>query len=177
MMKLKEARRRAEWLVRLFKPECEKIVIAGSIRRQVDIVKDIELVAQPKRIAIRDLLNYEHVSYSPFNKQITLLLAEGAKIEKMGDRYVKIRLADGIAVDLFRVIPPAQWGVILAIRTGPARYSKSLVTQRMYNGKLPNDAHVKDGVLWRDGQKIETPEELDFYQAIGLPWPDPRHRR
>ena len=33
-----------------------------------------------------------------------------------------------------------------------------------------------DGALYRDGQVVETPEERDYFAALGLPWLDPVKR-
>ena len=46
-IKLDAAQRRARDLVELLKPACRRIIIAGSIRRCCEYVKDIELVAEP----------------------------------------------------------------------------------------------------------------------------------
>ena len=47
----------AEDLQQQLAPYCERIVIAGSIRRQKATVKDVELLCIPERRAILDSLN------------------------------------------------------------------------------------------------------------------------
>jgi DNA polymerase/3'-5' exonuclease PolX len=44
-MELIKARRIAEELVKILRPACSRVEIAGSIRREKSEVKDIELVA------------------------------------------------------------------------------------------------------------------------------------
>jgi hypothetical protein len=67
--------------------------------------------------------------------------------------------------------------VIFTIRTGPPEFSKRIVTKRMYGGLLPSGMEIKDGVLRNYLTKIPTPEEEDFFKAIGLPWIDPEDRK
>ena len=71
-------------------------------------------------------------------------------------------------VDLFIVRPPADWGVIFTIRTGPADWSQRLVTecQRWF-------MRVEGGRLLHHGRHVPCPEEADFLAAIGQPWLDP----
>jgi hypothetical protein len=42
-----------------------------------------------------------------------------------------------IAIDLFIVLPPAQFGAFFAIRTGTAEFSQWLVTPREKGGAIP----------------------------------------
>ena len=84
--------------------------------------------------------------------------------------------AGELPLDLFAVTPPAQWGVILAIRTGPGAFSTRLVTQRRYGGGMPEGYRVRDGALWDGERLVETPEEADLFAALGLPWLPPERR-
>lgn len=90
----------------------------------------------------------------------------------------------------------SSWGVILAIRTGSAEFSTRFMTARRIGGVLPDDMIVRQGQLFRttDGLMVpvesearhafpasrlvlvETPEEMDFFEAIGLPWVEPEER-
>jgi DNA-binding XRE family transcriptional regulator len=90
---------------------------------------------------------------------------------RMGERY-KALVYDGIPVDLFIVRPPADFGVVLAIRTGPAEFSHRLVTdcQQFF-------MRVQDGRLIRGGRHVPCDDEPAFFAAIGQPWLEPRDRR
>jgi DNA polymerase/3'-5' exonuclease PolX len=85
-------------------------------------------------------------------------------------------LTEGINLDLFIVTRPAQWGVILAIRTGPADFSKWIVTPRKYGGALPSNCHVEGGRVLRQQIPLEMPEERDFLDFLGLGWVEPKDR-
>lgn len=161
---------------------CEQIMVAGSLRRGALEVKDVELVAVPRRAT--DLLGTPN---GPC--QLTAKLRELAcagKVRWRGETHPTtgtpfleelrawflVALPSGVRVDLFAVRPPAQFGCILAIRTGPAEYSRQLVTVcqrrglRCKNGRLLNAR----------GEPVSTPTERSFIEACGMRWQEPRHR-
>jgi DNA polymerase/3'-5' exonuclease PolX len=98
----------------------------------------------------------------------------GVVFTKNGPKYKQFTW-QGMPVDLFVTTPP-QWGLIATIRTGPSAFSQRLVTPRRRGGLLPSHLRVKDGWLWQDGQQVPTPEEADFFAALGIDWIDPWER-
>ena len=160
-MELQRARTIAKRLVDRLLPYCERIEIAGSIRREMAEVGDIEIVAIPNDFA--DAMLPE--------------LLPGARFLKDGSRYKQIALPEGINLDLFLVRPPnAQWGVIFLLRTGPAEFSHKAVTKKRMGGLLPSDCVVANGRVWRNGKFIPMPEEEDFLKLLGLPGLAPKER-
>lgn len=105
-MNYADARAIAERLIERLSPSCERIEVAGSVRRQQPFVHDIELVAVPRFEETEpDLFG------SPTNRRS---LVDGALVglgefNCNGPRYKQILLAEGICLDLFIVLPPAQW--------------------------------------------------------------------
>lgn len=177
----------AEGLVESLRPGCERVEVAGSIRRGAASVGDLEIVAIPKFVTERGpgLLFSEDVERSLLDVELEALLREGtlrpAELPRMGDRYKAFLHRSGLQLDLFVVLPPATWGVILAIRTGPRAYSQRLVTEARRRG-----FHVADGMLHRGilgcsrfttCEQIPTPEESDLFEALGLPVVEPGLRR
>lgn len=172
----------AERLRDLWSPYCERLEIAGSIRRGKSDPHDIELVAVPKiRSENRqvDMFTVDMVEVDLLSNALEDKKAQGNIVDRLdkngrpawGPRFKRL-LYHGFPVDVFIVRPPAQWGVIFAIRTGPAEFSHRFVTSRSLGGAMPADMRVKDGQLLHGGQVVETPEEEDFFEAIGLPcWP------
>lgn len=67
-----------------------------------------------------------------------------------------------------------QWGLLAIIRTGPAEFSKRLVTPTRHGGLLPGWLKVKDGAIWRarldsrDLELVPTPSELDVWIQLGI---------
>jgi len=147
-------------IVKKLAPFCEQVAIAGSVRRRAPLVKDIEIVCQPKE-AFQD---FDLKSAFEYRTAI-----------KDGKRYKQLVLPEGIKLDLFIVRPPAQWGMILAIRTGDAEFSKRLVTNKPW-GFLPIGYKVKDGAIWKGDELIETPDEQDVFRICGMNFIYPEDR-
>lgn len=184
-MELTQARAISELLIARLRPACERIIVAGSIRRGKPEVGDIEIVCIPKVHVQPTLDMFGEQSGTITRDALKIVISEwvenannGLRCLKGGDRYMQFALPQGINLDLFIVRPPAQWGVIATIRTGPADYSHWLVTKRQYGGALPSHMMVRDGALYyADGTLIPTPEEVDFFCALNLPWCEPADRR
>lgn len=165
-------------IVNALAPHCEKIELAGSLRRRNNEVGDVEIVALPKNT--RPRLAFGDKPYATyFDKALDELVAAN-KLRRLnnGSKYVKFEIVAGfVQLDLFVVRGAAQWGVIYAIRTGPADFSHWLVTPKAKGGGLPDGYQVESGALWKDGMLIPTPEEKDFFEACGLAWKEPQDRQ
>lgn len=180
---LSTAKRIADELIEHLRRACVQIEIAGSIRRRARWVHDIEIVAQPWLETQRatDLFGEITTTYYSCLDEVLADLHEQQILRafpgsKHGDRFRQFAVAPtGINLDLFIVRPPAQWGSILAIRTGPAHYSHWLVTRRLAGGAMPSHLRQHNGALWNGDTLIPTPTEADYFTALGispmpLPW-------
>jgi len=142
-------------------------------------VSDVEIVAVPRLIdgPVVDL-------FAPPPKESLLdtflrdlersgRLVQHPEKRADGSRYKK-RWAPkaGMQVDLFIVLPPAQFGVIYAIRTGSADYSARAVTALHARG-----LRSEDGRVMRGNEELPCPEEGDFFALAGLPLLPPEERR
>lgn len=196
----------AEALVEHLRTACERIEIAGSIRREKAEVKDIELVCVPDltRVPRRAPLEFGKPIPPSYKTELDRLIGEMAEagdvgVDLKGDRMKKLWLKyAGIHVDVFINLPPSEWGVQMVIRTGPADFSHWCVKQRRLGGTLPNNYFVKHQVVWvkSDGfDKHSVPddpnkaiallteenhlpmaEEVDFLKFLDLGWIEPRER-
>lgn len=148
---------------------CSRIEIAGSLRRRKPDVGDIEIVC------IKKLDANLWGEFQPIpTSAIISKLAGRYPILIGGEKYVQIDT--GVCkCDIF-ITTEEQWGVMFAIRTGPALFSRMLVTRKSFGGHLPNSMVVKDGRLWEEGKLIPTSEEKDFFQAIGMCYVTPEAR-
>lgn len=171
---LSEAQKLSNEIIKKLALDCERIEAAGSVRRLKPEVGDLEIVCIPKRETNlfgepgASLLNYRLIELI----QSGYLLSAGAD----GDKYKKFYLApSGVQLDLF-ITTPEQWGVIFTIRTGSRDFSHRLVTSQSQGGMLPGGFKVGGGRLWWWDALISTPEEIDFFDAIGLDWIDPKAR-
>lgn len=178
-MNLENASRIARDLCRRIEPGCEQLQIAGGIRRKKADPHDIELVAIPKLAPVTDLFGQTTGHVNVLETILEELLTAGVLETgpKNGQRMKQYRVPpSGVMVDLFVVLPPAQWGVLYAIRTGPAHYSHWLVTQRAKGGALPDDAFVRDGAVWVDMEVLPMPTEESFFAFLELPVTPPENR-
>lgn len=175
-MKLKSAQEIAERFVHQIANYCERIEIAGSLRRKQESVKYIELVAIPKIEYSPDLFGNPSLPFNLLSDFLRRKKGTPFELIKNGDRYKQLVMAEGISVDLFIVLPPAQWGVMYAIHTGPRNFSQWLITKKKYGGAMPSYMRVRKGSLWTRKSVIDTPEEKDYFETIGLAWTEPEHR-
>jgi DNA polymerase/3'-5' exonuclease PolX len=176
----------AEKLVDLLSPGCTRIEIAGGVRRQKADCHDIEIVSIPDQRPAH--LVFGQPAYKTVLDAI-IASAEypdetGLRLHKImgGDKYKKLGVSlDGghtwcISLDLFLVTPPAQWGLLYLIRTGPAEFSHWIVTPKFKSGALPNGLQVHDAAIWNGETKLNTPEEIDVLRLCGLDWIEPKNR-
>ncbi|MEE9409354.1 MAG: hypothetical protein V3V41_00315 [Candidatus Heimdallarchaeota archaeon] len=175
-MELDRAGRMADKLIKLFDPCCEKLEIAGSIRRMCDDVKDIEIVAQPRKD-----LQLPHIDMILAG----LHVKDRIEYDKNGTRFKSFWLLSKknkqiIKVDLFIVYPPATWGCIFLIRTGPERFSKWLVNHakpyyRFHKGQLFHsfESKAKD---WQE-KHLDTPTEQSVFDFLSLQYIPPQKRK
>lgn len=183
---IEDARALAHEAIGLIRHSCGRIETAGSIRRRKEDVGDIEILCIPKLEPVQTDLFGGSEDVSEEFVLITELVAGGTfehRLDKNGHRACGKRfqrlLFKGFPLDIFCVLPPSQWGVAMAIRTGPAELSKRLVTSRFVdpvNGCLPIGMQVKDNQLIDRGKVIETPEEEDFFRAIKASFRNPWER-
>ncbi|MGE0636015.1 MAG: hypothetical protein AB7G44_03500 [Bacteroidia bacterium] len=107
-------------------PHCERIEIAGSIRRRKDEVGDIEIVCLPKKEILKNLFGWDEgiITNLLFSKEVNSL---GKVIKGDTDgRMMQIELPEGIMLDLFM---PEQHDYFrqFAIRTGSAEYAHKVI--------------------------------------------------
>jgi DNA polymerase/3'-5' exonuclease PolX len=181
---LEQARSLSLDLVELLRDVCLRIEIAGSVRRCVPLVKDIEIVCIPRLVAPGGKLFDDGAEkVSAVDGRVAHLTTElGGNTQLSfcrqnpcnGPRQKRL-VYGGVKIDLFCVLPPAEWGVIFAIRTGPAG-SHMLVKRKSWGGLCPDNCCVKEGQLWWDGRPTPCPEEQNFFAKLGLPWTAPEGR-
>jgi DNA polymerase/3'-5' exonuclease PolX len=177
----------AEAIVRALTPFVERIEIAGSIRRRRRLCSDIEIVCVPKieqRRVDDDLFGKTepvnlldvHVS----DEHLFTRRLDRNRRTAFGERYKRLAIrwqGMPIALDLFSVLEPAtSWGVIFLIRTGSSDFSRAMVTKRRMGGRLPDDLRVENGAIWRDGERLNIPEERDWFNLCGTRFVEPERR-
>jgi DNA polymerase/3'-5' exonuclease PolX len=176
----------AEESKRLMDGTCLRIEIAGSIRRGKPDVGDIELVCVPKIMPSGEDLWGNPTSRTNLQlERVRGLVREGIfqyRLDKNGHNCCgagnqRLFYKD-FALDIFGVIAPSTWGVTFLIRTGPSEFNKKFVLQRVQGGEiLQTGQSVRNGQLWDCRKALDTPEEIDVFRAVGLPWTPPGERK
>lgn len=156
-----EAKKIADSIVDLLKPHCERIEIAGSIRREKSVIGDIEIVAIPKPFET-----------GLFESGIATIVNKWQKVKgELPCKYTQRILPEGIKLDLF-FAEYENWGLIFAIRTGSADYSHKILA----SGWVKAGYQSRDGYLWHGRDKYNCREEIDLFKRIGLAWVEPKNR-
>jgi DNA polymerase/3'-5' exonuclease PolX len=145
-------------------PHCERIEIAGSIRRKKPEVKDIEIVAIPKPYDTGLFVSGLAAVVNQWEK------VKG-EMKYQECRYTQRILPEGIKLDLF-MCEPGNWGLIYAIRTGSADYSHKVLAA----GWVARGYHAKGGYLMVGHRQYEVREEEDLFKRLGLKWIEPELR-
>jgi len=160
----------AERIAEGLRDVCARVAIAGSLRRGRSHVGDIEIVA--KVVVERGGLFGDELT--PLLEPVRHVLSCHGELGKNGTRYIEVLDVGGVGVkaDVFLVHPPAEWGTILAIRTGPSELSQWAVTRMRRLSRRCVDGHVET----KDGERIPTPTEAAFFRAAGLDCLPPEDR-
>jgi DNA polymerase/3'-5' exonuclease PolX len=182
---LGDAKALADELSALLAPYCERLEVAGSIRRRREDVGDVDLVCIPKIEEtpgglFGDVLDERDLLHDACCR----LVDEGLltrRLDKNGRPSwgvgLKRAVYRGLPVDIQAVRDVDTFGAWLLIRTGPADFNKAVVTPRSQGGLLPSGMQFKDGFhLYRFGGPVPTPDERDVFAALGLAWIAPEDR-
>ena len=166
---LAKAQELADKAVSQMGPFCDKIMIGGSVRRGVEMVKDIEIIAVPK-FEERE----EPGELFPGRmKRVNLLwehlegLCDGVECVKLkgGDRYWQIRAGygrrDEITVDIF-TSELGNWGWTSLVRTGSAEFSHHMAKRLNAAGYTSRENWIR--AISLPDKKIQTPTEDDVFR-------------
>jgi DNA polymerase/3'-5' exonuclease PolX len=169
----------------------DQLVVAGSLRRRLARIGDIEVVAVPKvEPCDGGLFGDRRTEVDMLDLCMADMLEHGEvgrRLDKNGSprwgptlKYLTFR---DTRVDLFT--PCAErFGWILALRTGPAAFSRQLVVERGRRTKDGRPGLLPPRLLPRDGwltsrlsaERIETPTERSVFELFGVPYSEPWER-
>jgi len=152
---LERAQKVADAVMKRLIPYCQRIDIAGSIRRGKPWVNDVDLVLVPK-----DLWGL-HAELMKLGQ----LKMSGKKIMRVmvGNTQVDIYVAD-----------EDTWSTLLLIRTGSKENNIRLCSRAKDMGW--HLAASGDGLFNEKGERIAGDSEESIYGALGLPYQVPWER-
>jgi DNA polymerase/3'-5' exonuclease PolX len=155
-LKYADAKIIADDVVAQLAPYCERIEIAGSVRRKCEEVGDIEIVCIRRG---KDLIKFADIVDS-WGK------IRGEVIGKYCARTYR-----HIQIDLF-MCDAKNWGYIFAIRTGSAFFSHNVLAKAW----VAHGYRGIEGSLCNGGKPVEVREEKELFAMIGVPWVEPEKR-
>lgn len=170
-MELQQAKAIAEELKGLLELACERIEIAGSIRRRKPEVGDIELLCIPRYVAGVDQLDREIGSL--FIRRIL-----GFRLNKRGSKVygpknkLLVHLPSGIGIDVFSTEEDC-WPVALVVRTGGKVTNQRIATAALRKGY--RFRAYGDGFDTPNGH-IHCSSEREVFEVVGLTYKDPVER-
>lgn len=139
-------------------PDVLQVAVAGSIRRRVELVRDIDLVA-----AVRG---------SPSVVAAALSQMRGVReVLGGGGRTLTMRFDDGFSVDL-HCVRPEQMALALWRATGSATHVQQLTERASAMGLVL----AGDELRGTDGALLPVAHEADLYAHLGLAYCEPELR-
>lgn len=145
-------------------PEVERLEVAGSYRRRLETVGDIDLLA----IASQPIPVMERFRGYP----------QVDKILMAGDTRSSVVLGSGLQVDL-RVVPQECYGAALVYFTGSKEHNVKLRRRAVERGLRISEYgvfRVQERNQEEEGEFVAGREEADVYASVSLDWVPPEMR-
>jgi DNA polymerase (family 10) len=142
-------------------PFCEKWQTVGSIRRQKLEVNDVDILIIPRK-------GGGMVELAEWGKN----LKDGNRVLHIGAKKAQL-LYMGVQVDIYFATSES-WVTLMVIRTGSAAHNIMLCQRAK---KLGLVLHADGRGIWtKEGSKLKTDSEEEFFNALGLPYLRPKER-
>ncbi|MBA3867770.1 MAG: hypothetical protein H0X30_01300 [Anaerolineae bacterium] len=180
-IQLADARAVIGELVELLRPACERIEIAGSVRRGKPEVHDAEavIIPTPDLLPLTDtLIEYGKAKYALYGEKRT---------KRWGNNYRGL-LFGGIKCELF-MTNAESWGWQYWLRTGPGDANAYIMRwlglshvkapvrfQGGYGWYSRNWRHNGKAWVAEDKQRLRIASEEDLFAVLGMPFIPPSER-
>lgn len=168
-------------LLELLSPHCERIAIAGSLRRMKPEVSDIELLFISSLGERPDGL-FDRVRVDRTAERIEAMVKDGilAKRPNVNGEFtwgpknkLAVHVASGIPVDLFSTTYD-NWWTALVIRTGSKETNLALTAGANKQGATLMAYGC--GVKWSDGTETRAESERHVFELCGVKYKEPEDR-
>jgi DNA polymerase/3'-5' exonuclease PolX len=186
-MTLATAQKYAAQIVEWLLPNCERIEIAGSIRRQRPEVNDIDIVCIPKQTVYTDMFKVEtgrqnhlwmflinYVNNHP-SRNVVASVATGERVriiqgDQPGCKQMIIQLPK-VQLDLW-FADESNFASRLLMRTGSKEHNIWFAQRAQDRGGKWNPYEG----LWLNNRRLPAATEADLYTALGVSPVDPINR-
>ncbi len=170
-------------LCRVLKPVCERLVVAGSLRRRKATVGDVEILYIGKTEVRQDPADmFASITVNLADEQIAALEkvgtlerrknVNGSTMYGSKNKLMRHRVS-GLPVDLFAATS-ANWWNYLVCRTGPADSNTRICLAAQARGWKwnPYGAGFSRGL-----ESVAMASEEEVFAFVGLPYANPEDRR
>lgn len=131
----------------------EAVLIVGSIRRQQQIVGDVDLLVLPKDLD-RTLAKLEDHGF-------------------VGGDRIRRKMVNGALLEIYLAHDDREMGSMLIHTIGSKEFNQELRRIAKRSGWLLNQYGLFDG---KGKLVLQSPDERDFFDALGVPWRPPEER-
>ena len=140
-------------------PGAERVEVAGSLRRQADSVKDLDVIATAADPAalVRALAELPIVD----------------SVDSSGDAGGRVTTHSGMKVDL-KVVEPDQFGNVLQHFTGSKDHNVALRESAVRRGLHVSEYGILDDAT---GETLRCATEEEVYAKLGMAWIPPELRQ
>ena len=139
-------------------PGAERVEVAGSLRRQADSVKDLDIIATAK----------DPVALSAALAELELV----ESVLSAGEAGARVLTHSGMKVDL-KVVEPDQFGNVLQHFTGSKAHNVALRESVVRRGLHVSEYGILDD---ETGETLRCATEEEVYERLGLEWIPPELR-
>lgn len=173
-MKLATAQHYAEQIVTWLAPQCERIEIAGSIRRGRPVCNDVDLVCIPKTKEEKDIFGKVISTRNLLWETLSAHVGSGkATFQSGGNQPGKLCILQlkKCQLDVYFATPET-FATRLVCRTGSKEHNIWLAQRAHACGM---EWKPFEGLVW-GGKMLQPSSELDLYRNLGVPFIDPKNR-
>lgn len=186
-----QARLVADWFVGHLESYADRIEVAGSLRRGLGDVGDVEIVYVPrwgegeqnKELAMFaeppppvDLVDRRIGEMQRSGQIERRFSASGRQGAYGANTKHLVSVSTGIPIDVFRATAE-NWGMAMMVRTGPAEWSHLMMSLFKQRGM---EGHVSSGVTTEgalnERTEIACPTEETVFELLGIPYRGPMNR-
>jgi DNA polymerase (family 10) len=152
-MKLEDAKKIADEFISQIKEFCDKIEVAGSIRRNKPEVNDIDVVIIPK-----------------LREHLIQKIRRISDVDVQGNKILRTNYS-GVQVDVYFATKET-WGILLLVRTGSKEHNIKLCQIAINKGmKLSSEKG-----LMRGNEVVANKTEEDIFKSLGMNYMKPEDR-
>jgi DNA polymerase (family 10) len=159
----------------LISQSCDRIEIAGSIRRKRPYVHDIDIVVIPRFVHMppKTLFGDPEETSELERRLCELEAQEHIALIRRGERVQQLKLRNlAVPVDLY-LASEDSWATLLLIRTGSKEHNIYLCTLAK---RLGMQLKADGSGLLQNGQLVVNGSEEAIFKALNLPFVVPEER-